>query len=112
MQHRIAFSNLSRASQSVIVCLYLTNYLDIRSQGTTVTLLTKTAQRYEGVVGSTSGEGDTTGVTLKDVKEITNPGGPLKDSLFIASTNIDTWSSGPADAKPSNGDSESSITRP
>ncbi|KAJ6619738.1 hypothetical protein B0H10DRAFT_2024730 [Mycena sp. CBHHK59/15] len=73
--------------------------------GTTITLLTKTAQRYEGVIASTNGEGDTTGVTLRDVKEITNPGGPLKDQLFIASTNIDTWSSGPADAKVPNGDS-------
>ncbi|KAJ6513285.1 hypothetical protein C8R45DRAFT_891327 [Mycena sanguinolenta] len=73
--------------------------------GTTITLLTKTAQRYEGVIASTSGEGDTPGVTLKDVKEITNPGGPLKDQLFIASTNIDTWASGPADAKVPNGDS-------
>ncbi|KAF9003941.1 hypothetical protein BDQ17DRAFT_1241822 [Cyathus striatus] len=64
-----------------------------------------TGQRYEGVVGSTSGEGDTTGVTLKDVKEITTPGAPVKDSLFIAATNIDTWSSGPADApRPTNGD--------
>ncbi|KAJ7364010.1 hypothetical protein DFH08DRAFT_838071 [Mycena albidolilacea] len=73
--------------------------------GTTITLLTKTAQRYEGVIASTSAEGDTQGVTLRDVKEITNPGGPLKDSLFIASTNIDTWASGPADAKVPNGDS-------
>ncbi|RDB26295.1 Uncharacterized protein C21B10.03c [Hypsizygus marmoreus] len=72
--------------------------------GTTVTLSTKTGQRYEGVVASTSGEGDTTGVTLKDVKEISTPGAPIKDQLFIASTNIDNWSSGPADAKPSNGD--------
>ncbi|KAJ7284976.1 hypothetical protein C8J57DRAFT_1709285 [Mycena rebaudengoi] len=71
--------------------------------GTTVTLLTKTAQRYEGVIASTSAEGDTTGVTLKDVKEITNPGGPLKDQLFIASTNIESWASGPADAKVPNG---------
>lgn len=76
------------------------------SQGTTVTLLTKTAQRYEGVVASTSGEGDTTGVTLKDVKEITNPGAPLKEQLFIASTNIESWTSGPADAKLTNGDCE------
>ncbi|KAK7050965.1 poly(A)-binding protein binding protein [Paramarasmius palmivorus] len=73
--------------------------------GTTITLLTKTGQRYEGVISSTNNEGDTTGVTLKDVKEITNPGGPLKDQLFIASTNIDTWASGPADAKLTNGDS-------
>jgi hypothetical protein len=43
---------------------------------------------------------------LKDVKEISNPGAPLKDQLFIASTNISEWSSGPADAKVPNGDSE------
>ncbi|KAJ8508803.1 hypothetical protein ONZ45_g8961 [Pleurotus djamor] len=72
--------------------------------GTTIALSTKTGQRYEAVIASTSGEGDTTGVTLKDVKELTNPGAPLKESLFIASTNIDTWTSGPADSKPtSNG---------
>ncbi|KAI0091301.1 hypothetical protein BDY19DRAFT_935038 [Irpex rosettiformis] len=72
--------------------------------GTTITLSTKSAQRYEGVIASTGGEGDTTGVTLKDVKEISSPGQPLKDHLFIAATNIDTWSSGPADAKAPNGD--------
>ncbi|KAG6817336.1 hypothetical protein H0H87_009934 [Tephrocybe sp. NHM501043] len=71
--------------------------------GTTVTISTKTSQRYEGVVASTSGEGDTTGVTLKDVKEISSPGAPLKEQIFIASTNIDNWLSGPADAKPPNG---------
>ncbi|EEB97995.1 hypothetical protein MPER_02580, partial [Moniliophthora perniciosa FA553] len=70
-----------------------------------ITLSTKTGQRYEGVISSTNNEGDTTGVTLKDVKEISNPGGPLKDQLFVASTNIDTWASGPADAKMTNGDS-------
>ena len=76
-------------------------------QGTTITLSTKTGQRYEGVIGSTGGEGDTTGVTLKDVKEISSPGQPLKDQLFIATTNIETWSSGPADAQaPVNGDSK------
>ncbi|PPQ99133.1 hypothetical protein CVT24_009323 [Panaeolus cyanescens] len=73
--------------------------------GTTVTLTNKSGQRYEGVVGSTSGEGDTPGVTLKDVKEVGVPGAPLKDSLFIASANIDTFTSGPADARPTNGDS-------
>ncbi|KAF8149936.1 hypothetical protein B0H34DRAFT_731793 [Crassisporium funariophilum] len=73
--------------------------------GTTVTLLTKTSQRYEGVVGSTEREGDTTGVTLKDVRDITTPGAPLKDQLFIAATNIESYTSGPADAKPTNGDS-------
>ena len=72
-------------------------------QGTTITLSTKTGQRYEGVIASTGGEGDTTGVTLKDVKELTAPGAPLKDVFFIASTNIETWASGPADAKAPNG---------
>ncbi|KAA1467500.1 hypothetical protein DENSPDRAFT_856711 [Dentipellis sp. KUC8613] len=61
--------------------------------------------RYEGVVASTAGEGDTAGVSLRDVKEISSPGAPLKDQFFIASTNIDTWASGPADAKAPNGDS-------
>ncbi|KAG1781643.1 hypothetical protein EV702DRAFT_1072354 [Suillus placidus] len=67
--------------------------------GTTITLTTKTAQRYEGVISSTASEGDTAGITLKDVKEISKPGAPLKESFFISSTNIDTWQSGPADAK-------------
>ena len=73
-------------------------------QGTTITLFTKSAQRYEGVIASTSTDGDMTGITLKDVKEVTNPGAPLKDSLFIPATNIDSYNSGPADAKPTNGD--------
>ncbi|KAF9052401.1 hypothetical protein BDZ89DRAFT_1088489 [Hymenopellis radicata] len=72
--------------------------------GTTITLTTKTSIRYEGVIFSTSGEGDTMGVTLKDVKEISDSGAPLKDQLFIASTNIETWASGPADAKLTNGE--------
>ncbi|KAJ3486449.1 hypothetical protein NLI96_g4251 [Meripilus lineatus] len=77
--------------------------------GTTITLSTKTNQRYEGSVLSTSGEGDTTGVTLKDVKELTQPGAPLKDTLFIASTNIETWASGPADAKAPNANGHDSF---
>jgi hypothetical protein len=31
------------------------------------------------------------GVTLKDVKELSNPSAPLKGQLFIASTDIDRW---------------------
>ena len=54
--------------------------------------------------------GGTTGVTLKDVKEISKPGVPLKDSFFIASTNIENWRPGPADAKLPSGDCESSNT--
>ncbi|KZT00786.1 uncharacterized protein LAESUDRAFT_665282 [Laetiporus sulphureus 93-53] len=67
--------------------------------GTTITLSTKTHLRYEGSIASTSGEGDTTGVTLRDVKELTTSGAPLREQLFIAATNIDQWSSGPADSK-------------
>ncbi|KAF9223412.1 hypothetical protein BS17DRAFT_754452 [Gyrodon lividus] len=72
--------------------------------GTTITLSTKTGQRYEGVISSTSPEGDTTGVTLKDAKEISKPGAPLKDTHFVPSVNIENWQSGPADAKVPNGD--------
>ncbi|KAI9060667.1 hypothetical protein FKP32DRAFT_1605462 [Trametes sanguinea] len=71
--------------------------------GTTITISTKTNMRLEGVVSSTSGEGDTQGVTLKDVKEISNPGAPLRETFFVAATNIQDWSSGPADAKMANG---------
>jgi len=88
------------------VACHLALSVTYHSQGITVTLVTKTGVRYEGVVGSTSNEGDTTGVTLKDAKNLTTPGAPLKDSFFIAATNIDSYTSGPADAKPANGDSE------
>ena len=71
-------------------------------KGTTVTLLTKTAKRYEGVIASTTeSEGDTTGVTLRDVKELTAPGTSVKSQLFIASTNIDSWSPAPASSNTS-----------
>ena len=73
-------------------------------QGTTVTLSTKTGKRYEGVVASTTGERNVAGLTLRDVKELSAPGAPLKDQLFIAAPDIDTWSSGPADVKVPNGD--------
>ncbi|KAN0139031.1 hypothetical protein V8E53_003419 [Lactarius tabidus] len=66
--------------------------------GTIVTLITKTAKRYEGVIASTESEGDTTGVTLRDVKELTSPGVPVKGQLFIASTNIESWSPVPANS--------------
>ncbi|KAF8486095.1 hypothetical protein DFH94DRAFT_710449 [Russula ochroleuca] len=70
--------------------------------GTTVTLVTKTAKRYEGVIASTTeSEGDTTGVTLRDAKELTAPGAPVKSQLFIASTNIDSWSPAPANSNTS-----------
>lgn len=43
-------------------------------------------------------------MTLKDVNEVSVPGASLKDSVFIALANVDTWASGPADAKAVNGD--------
>ena len=62
------------------------------SKGTAVTLVTKTSKRYEGVIASTESEGDTTGVTLRDVKELGAPNASIKSQLFIASTNIESWS--------------------
>jgi hypothetical protein len=71
--------------------------MSFTQQGTSVTLVTKTSKRYEGVVASTESEGDTTGVTLRDVKELTSQGAPVvKSQLFIASTNIESWSPVPA----------------
>jgi PAB1-binding protein PBP1 len=45
-------------------------------------------------------------VTLKSVREIGNPSAPQKEQFFIAATNIESWTSGPADAKLTNGDCE------
>ncbi|KAI9461642.1 hypothetical protein BJY52DRAFT_1117025 [Lactarius psammicola] len=73
--------------------------------GTTITLATKAGKRYEGVITSTAGERNTPGLSLRDVKELSAPGAPLKDHFFIPATDIDTWSSGPADVKVPNGDS-------
>ena len=71
----------------------------LSQKGTIVTLITKTAKRYEGVIASTTeSEGDTTGVTLRDVKELTTPGAPVKGQFFIASTNIESWSPMPANS--------------
>ena len=52
------------------------------------------------------------GVKSKDAKEISVPGAPLKDSLFIPSANVDTWVSGPADSKADNGDRERLPSKP
>ncbi|KAF5314892.1 hypothetical protein D9619_006965 [Psilocybe cf. subviscida] len=73
--------------------------------GTTVTLVTATNQRLEGVISSTAGQGDTNGVTLKDVRDLNIPNAPPKNSLFIASTNIKSYSSSPVDSKPTNSSS-------
>jgi hypothetical protein len=74
----------------------------LAQKGTTVTLLTKTAKRFEGVIASTTeSEGNTTGVTLRDAKELTAPDAPVKSQLFIASTNIDSWSPVPTSSNTS-----------
>ncbi|EMD33528.1 hypothetical protein CERSUDRAFT_142553 [Gelatoporia subvermispora B] len=67
--------------------------------GTTITLTTRTHTRYEGVVAATGPEGDTLGVSLRNVRDLGTPGAPLRDHLFVAATNIETWLSGPADAR-------------
>ena len=92
-------SSLSPLSQSVSLLPSFTQLI-VFSQGKPVILATKTAQRYEGIVTSTSAEGDTAGVTLKDVKELSNLAAPPRDHIFIASTNIDTWSQAPPDLTP------------
>ncbi len=68
-----------------------------------MTITTKNNLRFEGVVASTTSEGDTAGVSLKDVKDVNNPGAPLRETYFIPATNIQEWTSGPADAKIPNG---------
>ena len=55
------------------MCLLSITHLVLMSltqKGMTVTLITKTSKCYEGVIASTESEGDTTGVTLRDVKEL------------------------------------------
>jgi hypothetical protein len=76
--------------------------------GTTVTVTLRNGPRFEGVVSSTGMEGDTNGLTLKDARDVNVPGAPIKDRQFIAASNIASWLSGPADAKPTapNGDSQ------
>lgn len=74
-----------------------------------MTLITKSGQRLEGVVGSvstpavtspTSPSSEGEGITLKDVKDLGAPGAPLRETYFIPAVNIDTYTSGPADARP------------
>lgn len=69
-----------------------------------MTISLKDSHRYEGVISTVTADGDAPSVTLKDVKQVSTPGAPLKDQLVIPAQNIDTWTSGPADAKLSNGD--------
>ncbi len=73
-------------------------------QGTTINLTTKAGKRYEGVIASTAGERNMLGLTLRDVKELSAPGAPLKEHFFIPTTDIEVWFSGPADVKVPNGD--------
>ena len=52
------------------------------------------------------------GLTLCDVKELSTPGAPRKDQLFIPAPDIDGWSSGPADAKVTNGNGDCAYYQP
>ena len=74
--------------------------------GTTITLNTRTSQYYEGTVASTTGEGDTKGVTLRNVRDLNAAAGAAeKEHVFIAATNIAEYRSGPAssDSRQPNG---------
>jgi hypothetical protein len=69
-------------------------------KGTTISLLTKTSKRYEGVIALiTDRRYRSTGVTLRDVKEITAPNAPVNSCryFFITSTDIESWYPLPAD---------------
>ena len=93
--HKVTLQNL--ASLAVCVPYHLPIaarqvLMSLTQKGTTVTLITKTSKRYEGAIASTESEGDTTGVTLRDVRELGAPNAPIKSQLFIASTNIESWS--------------------
>jgi hypothetical protein len=69
----------------------------LAQKGMSVYLITKTAKFYEGIIASTTErEAETTGVTLREVKDLSAPGAPVKSQLFITSTNIDFWSPVPA----------------
>ncbi|KAF9479600.1 hypothetical protein BDN70DRAFT_932406 [Pholiota conissans] len=75
--------------------------------GTTVTLVTKSGQRLEGVVGPisapSSSEGE--GVSLKDVKDVNIVGAPIQETHFVSAGQIESYTSGPAGTRPSpNGD--------
>lgn len=74
--------------------------------GTTVTITTRSGPRYEGVVASTAPGGDTQGLTLKDARDVNNAGSPIEDQVFIVAADLASWTSGPANAKPANGDCE------
>ncbi|KDQ58864.1 hypothetical protein JAAARDRAFT_646472 [Jaapia argillacea MUCL 33604] len=66
----------------------------------TVTLRTKTGQCYEGTVSIVYPWHDTTpGVLLLNVKDVSTPGATAQEVLFIARTDIDTWTSDSADNK-------------
>jgi hypothetical protein len=101
--HKVILQNLAGLTVRLIYHQPITMILMFLTQkGTTVTLLTKTAKRYEGAIASTTeSEGDTTGVTLRNAKELTAPSAPVKSQIFIASTNIDSWSPVPASSNTS-----------
>jgi hypothetical protein len=74
--------------------------------GTTVTVVTRAGPRWEGVVGGTQPEGDVSGLTLKDARDVNVSGAALKDRVFVPSTDLASWTSGPASSRPANGDCE------
>ena len=90
--------------------------MSLTQKGTMVTLITKTSKRYKGVIALTESEGDTTGVTVRDVKELGVLNAPIKSPLFIALTNIESCmaplKSGPLNNGPGGGSGGMQRPRP
>lgn len=53
---------------------------------------TRTGQRHQGTLVSTTQDADNSGVQLKDVKDLLNPTAPLKDNVFIRTKDVEGWS--------------------
>ena len=53
---------------------------------------TRTGQRHQGTLVSTTQDADNSGVQLKDVKDLLNPTAPLKDNVFIRTKDVEgSW---------------------
>lgn len=60
-------------------------------QGHTITISTKAGQKFGGIITFISSEGDLRGVSLNYVREISAPGAPFRDPIFVAWTDILSW---------------------
>ncbi|KZS88055.1 hypothetical protein SISNIDRAFT_460103 [Sistotremastrum niveocremeum HHB9708] len=60
--------------------------------GSVIMFTTRTGQRHQGTLVSTTQDADNSGVQLKDVKDLLNPTAPLKDNVFIRTKDVEGWS--------------------